>query len=187
MSGVSWQAKELTIGELSERSGVPASAPRFYERRGLIDSSRTSGNQRRCARDTLRRVAFIRVSQGVGMPLATIREALALLPEGRTPSKEDWACVSEHWRQDLTERIRQMTMLLEKLTDRIGCGCLTLERCALANPCDVLGQQGSGARRFEGQTVRGSEPAIAPTGESAGTPPRRPGLSGGTSGLPSRG
>ncbi|MEU1623911.1 redox-sensitive transcriptional activator SoxR [Streptomyces sp. NPDC020096] len=149
MSGVPWQAKELTIGELSQRSGVPASALRFYERQGLIDSRRTSGNQRRYSRDTLRRVAFIRVSQRVGIPLATIREALSVLPEGRTPSKEDWACVSEHWRQDLTARIEQMTKLLNNLTDCIGCGCLTLERCALANPHDVLGQEGAGARRFE--------------------------------------
>jgi MerR family redox-sensitive transcriptional activator SoxR len=149
VSSVSWQAKELTVGELSRRSGVPASALRFYERQGLIDSRRTSGNQRRYTRDTLRRVAFIRVSQRVGIPLATIRDALALLPEGRTPSREDWACVSEHWRKDLTARIEQLTMLLDKLTDCIGCGCLTLERCALANPQDVLGEHGSGARRLE--------------------------------------
>ncbi|MEV7739851.1 MULTISPECIES: redox-sensitive transcriptional activator SoxR [Streptomyces] len=144
-------AKALTVGQLSERAGVPASALRFYEREGLIHSARTSGNQRRYARDALRRVSFIRVSQRLGIPLAAIREVLDLLPEGRTPTREDWARVSEHWHEDLTRRIDQLIGLRDTLTDCIGCGCLTLERCMLANAYDVLGEQGPGARRLEGQ------------------------------------
>jgi MerR family transcriptional regulator, redox-sensitive transcriptional activator SoxR len=138
-------SKDLTVGELSGRSGVPASTLRFYDREGLIQSRRTSGNQRRYTRDTLRRVAFIRASQRVGITLADIREALALLPEGRTPTEEDWAKVSEQWRSELTRRIGLLLRLQNKLTDCIGCGCLSLERCALVNPCDVLGEAGPGA------------------------------------------
>ncbi|MEV0282245.1 redox-sensitive transcriptional activator SoxR [Streptomyces sp. NPDC050610] len=150
MTQVPWQAKELTVGELSERSGVPASALRFYERQDLINSRRTSGNQRRYTRDTLRRVAFIRVSQRLGIPLATIRGALAMLPENRTPTREDWARVSECWRQDLTERIEQMTKLRDHLTDCIGCGCLTIDRCVLTNPWDRLQEEGPGPRKLIG-------------------------------------
>jgi MerR family redox-sensitive transcriptional activator SoxR len=148
MTRLSWQAKEVTVGELAERSGVPASALRFYERRGLIHSRRTTGNQRRYTRDTLRRVAFIRVSQRVGIPLATIREALGLLPEERTPTREDWARVSQRWHDDLTGRIRQLEELRDHLTDCIGCGCLSIDRCGLANPFDTLGEQGPGPRRL---------------------------------------
>ncbi|KOG55656.1 redox-sensitive transcriptional activator SoxR [Streptomyces varsoviensis] len=148
MTQVPWQAKELTVGELSERSGVPASALRFYERQELINSRRTSGNQRRYTRDTLRRVAFIRVSQRLGIPLAAIRDALAMLPENRTPTREDWARVSECWRQDLTDRIEQMTKLRDHLTDCIGCGCLTIDRCVLTNPADQLQAEGPGPRRL---------------------------------------
>ncbi|MFR9722619.1 redox-sensitive transcriptional activator SoxR [Streptomyces sp. MS19] len=135
--------KELTIGQLAQRSGVAPSALRFYEEQGLISSRRTSGNQRRYPRDMLRRVAFIRVSQNVGMPLSAIRYALDRLPEGRTPNNEDWARVSAYWREDLDARIAQMTRLRDSLTDCIGCGCLSLESCMLANPYDVLGAQGA--------------------------------------------
>ncbi|WSA44850.1 redox-sensitive transcriptional activator SoxR [Streptomyces sp. NBC_01803] len=141
-------AKELTIGQLAQRSGVATSALRFYEDQGLISSRRTSGNQRRYRRDTLRRVAFIRVSQNVGMPLTAIREALARLPEGRTPNKPDWAVLSESWRADLDARIRQLTRLRDNLTDCIGCGCLSLESCMLANPYDICGEDGCGPRRL---------------------------------------
>ncbi|GLU48682.1 redox-sensitive transcriptional activator SoxR [Nocardiopsis ansamitocini] len=142
-------AKELTIGTVAKRMGIPTSTLRFYEREGLIRSNRTSGNQRRYTRDVLRRVAFIRVSQRVGIPLGMIRDVLDLLPEGRTPTQEDWACVSEHWRADLETRIAQLIGLRDKLTDCIGCGCLTLERCTLANPYDELGEEGPGPRRLE--------------------------------------
>jgi MerR family redox-sensitive transcriptional activator SoxR len=140
--------RELTIGQLAQRSGVATSALRFYEDQGLIHSRRTSGNQRRYARETLRRVSFIRVSQNLGMPLTAIRDALALLPENRTPTPDDWAKVSAGWRKDLDDRIRQLTELRDHLSDCIGCGCLSLSQCVLANPYDVMGEQGPGARRF---------------------------------------
>ncbi|ONK13479.1 redox-sensitive transcriptional activator SoxR [Streptomyces sp. MP131-18] len=140
--------KELTIGQLADRSGVATSALRFYEEQGLISSRRTSGNQRRYTRDMLRRVAFIRVSQNVGMPLNAIRTALARLPEGRTPNKGDWAEVSAYWRTDLDTRIRQLSRLRDSLTECIGCGCLSLESCMLANPYDICGEQGCGPRRL---------------------------------------
>lgn len=143
-----WNAKEATVGELAERAGVATSALRFYEREGLIHSRRTSGNQRRYSRDTLRRVAFIRASQRLGMPLAAIRDALALLPDSRTPTREDWARVSEGWRSDLDERIRLMQQLRDNLTDCIGCGCLSIDVCVLTNPYDQLGAEGPGARRL---------------------------------------
>lgn len=145
---LNWDAKEATVGELAARAGVATSALRFYEREGLIRSRRTSGNQRRYSRDTLRRVAFIRASQRLGMPLAAIREALALLPDNRTPTREDWAKVSEGWRSDLDARIRLMQQLRDNLTDCIGCGCLSIDVCALANPYDRLGEEGPGARRL---------------------------------------
>ena len=145
---LSWNAKEATVGELAERAGVATSALRYYEREGLIRSRRTSGNQRRYSRDTLRRVAFIRASQRLGIPLASIRSALALLPDNRTPTREDWAQVSECWRGDLDERIRLLQQLRDNLTDCIGCGCLSIDKCALANPHDRLGEEGPGARRL---------------------------------------
>ncbi|ABP53960.1 redox-sensitive transcriptional activator SoxR [Salinispora tropica] len=138
----------LTVGELAERSGVPPSALRFYERQGLIRSRRTSGNQRRYSRDALRRIAFIKASQRIGIPLAMIRDVLALLPEKRTPTVEDWQRVSDCWRADLDARMTLMAQLRDELLDCIGCGCLSLERCALANPNDALGRDGPGARRL---------------------------------------
>lgn len=148
MSPLAWNAKEATIGELAARSGAAPSALRFYEREGLITSRRTAGNQRRYSRDTLRRVAFIRTSQRLGIPLGTIREVLALLPEGRTPTAEDWARVSQCWRDDLDVRIRTLQRLRDDLTDCIGCGCLSLERCMLSNPGDELAGHGPGPRRL---------------------------------------
>lgn len=143
-------APELTVGQLAERSGVAVSALHFYESKGLIRSRRTAGNQRRFTRDTLRRVAFIRVSQRVGIPLAEIREALAKLPQERTPTVADWAALSESWRQKLDERIAQLQRLRDNLTDCIGCGCLSLDRCRLANPDDQLGRHGPGPVRWGG-------------------------------------
>ncbi|MBW1604304.1 redox-sensitive transcriptional activator SoxR [Streptomyces sp. JJ66] len=142
----SWKQHELTVGEVAARSGVATSALRFYERNGLIHSRRTSGNQRRYTRETLRRVAFIRASQRVGISLEHIRAALALLPENRTPSRADWARLSECWREDLNLRIKQLTELRDDLDDCIGCGCLTLDRCALINPRDVAAEAGPGCR-----------------------------------------
>ncbi len=152
---------ELTIGQLAERSGVAVSALRFYESKGLIRSRRTSGNQRRYPRDTLRRVAFIRVSQRVGIPLSTIREALSRLPDERTPTRRDWRQLSESWRSELDDRIEQLTRLRDTLTDCIGCGCLSLGPCKLVNPGDQLGGFGAGPRTLLVERVRGGEHASA--------------------------
>ncbi|HZC27776.1 MAG TPA: redox-sensitive transcriptional activator SoxR [Actinopolymorphaceae bacterium] len=142
--------KELTVGELAARSGVAVSALHFYERQGLITSRRTSGNQRRYPRDTLRRVAFVRIAQRVGIPLAEIGAALALLPDNRTPTRRDWQRVSQSWRADLEERIHRLQQLRDVFSDCIGCGCLSIDRCPLANPYDTLGRQGPGPRRLLG-------------------------------------
>ncbi|MET8353614.1 MULTISPECIES: redox-sensitive transcriptional activator SoxR [Micromonospora] len=136
----------LTIGELSVRSGVAPSALRYYERLGLIRADRTGGNQRRYARAELRRVAFIRISQQVGVSLDEIRAALDSLPEARTPSPQDWARLSASWRGRLDEKIRLLTKLRDDLDGCIGCGCLSLQRCTLYNPGDALGGEGPGAR-----------------------------------------
>ncbi|MEV4117275.1 redox-sensitive transcriptional activator SoxR [Micromonospora sp. NPDC049645] len=136
----------LTIGELSARSGVAPSALRYYERLGLIRADRTGGNQRRYARAELRRVAFIRISQQVGVSLDEIRAALDSLPEARTPSPQDWARLSASWRNRLDERIRLLTRLRDDLDGCIGCGCLSLQRCTLNNPEDTLAGEGPGAR-----------------------------------------
>ncbi|MET3367556.1 UNVERIFIED_CONTAM: MerR family redox-sensitive transcriptional activator SoxR [Jeotgalibacillus campisalis] len=140
--------RPLTIGELSERSGVSASALHFYERNGLIEAERTAGNQRRYRRDTLRRVAFIKTSQRVGLPLKDIREALESLPDGRTPTKRDWSRLSLRWRKELDERIAALQHLRNDLDGCIGCGCLSLKSCTLQNPSDELGASGAGAQRW---------------------------------------
>lgn len=139
----------LSVGDVSARSGVAVSALHFYEREGLIASERTAGNQRRYRRDVLRRVAFIRVSQRVGVPLADIRAALDSLPAGRTPTKKDWARLSRLWRDELDERIRSLERLRDDLTGCMGCGCLSLRTCALQNPGDTLAAEGPGARRWQ--------------------------------------
>jgi len=136
---------ELSIGQLADRSGVAVSTLRFYEAEGLITSRRTAGNQRRFSRSTLRRVAFIRASQRVGIPLRSIRQALDRLGDGRTPTRADWAALSADWRADLDLRIRRLEQLRDRLTGCIGCGCLSLDHCRLANPDDALGEAGPGA------------------------------------------
>jgi MerR family transcriptional regulator, redox-sensitive transcriptional activator SoxR len=139
----------MTIGDLAARSGVAPSALRFYERLGLIRAERTGGNQRRYERGELRRVAFIRISQQVGISLEEIRVALASLPDSRTPTTADWARLSAGWRGHLDERIRLLTKLRDDLTDCIGCGCLSVRTCSLYNPDDVLAGEGPGARRMQ--------------------------------------
>ncbi|WP_329466037.1 redox-sensitive transcriptional activator SoxR [Streptomyces sp. NBC_01431] len=146
MPQITEKIHELTVGQLSARSGAAVSALHFYESKGLITSRRTAGNQRRYCRDTLRRVAFVRAAQRVGIPLATIRDALAELPEGRTPTKEDWARLSENWRSELDQRIKRLSQLRDHLTDCIGCGCLSLSTCVLSNPDDVFGTSMAGSR-----------------------------------------
>jgi MerR family transcriptional regulator, redox-sensitive transcriptional activator SoxR len=139
---------ELTVGQLSERSGVAVSALHFYERQHLIASRRTSGNQRRYRRDALRRVALIRVAQRVGIPLAEVRAALAELPDNRTPNRADWARLSQHWHDELQERIRNLEQLRDDFTNCIGCGCLSLDKCRMTNPQDSLAEHGPGPRRL---------------------------------------
>ncbi|GIG89109.1 redox-sensitive transcriptional activator SoxR [Plantactinospora endophytica] len=161
-------AHTLTVGQLAERSGVAVSALHFYETKGLITSTRTSGNQRRYGRDVLRRVAFIRFAQRVGVPLAQIREALASLPQQRTPTRADWARLSANWRGQLDERIVALQRLRDDLSDCIGCGCLSLDRCALSNPDDVLASTGPGPRHLlaglTGPAPAPEEPVDDPVG-----------------------
>ncbi len=137
--------KLLSVGEVSERAGVAVSAIHFYERRGLISSLRNSGNQRRFSRDVLRRIAVIRVAQRTGMPLAEIRDALARLPNERTPTANDWRSLSNRWRDELDRRIDALVKLRDQLDGCIGCGCLSIRACPLRNPGDRLRLQGSGA------------------------------------------
>jgi MerR family redox-sensitive transcriptional activator SoxR len=141
-------AQELSVGEVAKRSGVAVSALHFYERKGLIRSLRTAGNQRRFARDVLRRLAVIRVAQRVGMPLEAVATAFAALPENKTPTKAEWARMSALWRSELDQRIAQLLLLRDQLTDCIGCGCLSLKRCRLTNPEDALGDEGDGPQRW---------------------------------------
>lgn len=139
----------LGVGELARRAGVAVSTLHFYESKGLIRSWRSSGNQRRYARDVLRRVAVIKVAQKLGIPLARIGEALATLPESRAPNARDWARLSAQWRGELDERIERLSRLRDSLDDCIGCGCLSLESCPLRNPGDRVAQRGSGAWALE--------------------------------------
>ncbi|MEH0975086.1 redox-sensitive transcriptional activator SoxR [Micromonospora sp. CPCC 205546] len=151
--------ESLTIGQLSIRSGVAPSALRYYERLGLIRAERTGGNQRRYARTELRRVAFVRISQQVGISLEEIREALDSLPASRVPTAEDWARLSLTWRERLNEKIRLMTKLRDDLDGCIGCGCLSLQRCTLNNPGDSLAGEGPGARLVLPREVGDPTPA----------------------------
>ena len=142
----------ISIGELAERAGVPHSALRFYEQQGLLKSERTVGGQRRYARDMLRRVAFIRAAQTVGLRLEEIAAALEQLPESRTPTKNDWTRLSKRWRAVLDARIDALETLRDQLDQCIGCGCLSLTACRLYNPADAAGARGSGPRYLLGDT-----------------------------------
>ncbi len=148
MSNAALRHRELTPGETAERAGVTVSALHFYEREGLISSRRTAGNQRRYHRDVLRRVAFIRVSQSLGISLAQIQDALSTLPDDKTPTKADWARLSARWKPELDARIAQLEGLRDKLDGCIGCGCLSLKSCTLYNADDGLGGSGPGPRRL---------------------------------------
>ena len=139
----------LTPAQLAERAGVTVSALHFYEREGLISSTRTAGNQRRYGREVLRRVAFIRTSQRVGISLAEIREALDSLPTDHAPTKADWSRLSRRWRASLDERIARLQRLRDDLDGCIGCGCLSLRTCRLRNPDDALAEQGPGPRLLD--------------------------------------
>lgn len=135
----------LTVGEVAERSGFATSALRFYEREGLITAIRTSGNQRRYQRQVLRRLAFVRAARNVGLSLDEVRDALHTLPDGRTPTKADWTRLSRTWRSRLDDQIAALTKLRDGLDSCIGCGCLSLRRCAISNPSDVAATSGPGA------------------------------------------
>jgi MerR family transcriptional regulator, redox-sensitive transcriptional activator SoxR len=136
----------LTIGALSERTGVATSALRFYEAQGLIHATRTSGGQRRYARDTVRRVSFIKVAQQVGLSLTEVEEALRSLPENRTPNQRDWQRLSASWRPRVDAQIAMLERLRDRLDGCIGCGCLSLRICKLANPDDEAASHGPGPR-----------------------------------------
>lgn len=148
-------AGRVSIGELAARSGVRTSALRFYETEGLITAERTAGNQRRYPRHMLRRIAFIRAAQRVGLSLDEIKAALATLPAGRTPNKTDWARVSRTWSARLDQQIADLQRLKSKLTGCIGCGCLSMRTCVLTNPDDEQGEIAPG-------------PAWLPTPENGG-------------------
>ena len=137
---------ELTIGQVSRRAGVAPSALRYYEEQGLVSATRTAGGARRYQRSVLRRLAFVRAAQNVGLSLGEIRSALATLPDERPPTARDWARLSAGWRDRLDEQIAALTQLRDGLDSCIGCGCLSLDRCALSNPGDVAGRDGGGAR-----------------------------------------
>jgi len=139
---------ELTVGQVAARSGVAVSALHFYEAQGLISSRRTAGNQRRFPREVIRRVAFIRASQAVGIPLSRIKASLDQLPDRRTPTRRDWERLSEAWRSELDDQISRLQRLRDNLSGCIGCGCLSLDRCKLVNPDDILGRQGPGPRNL---------------------------------------
>jgi MerR family redox-sensitive transcriptional activator SoxR len=145
--------RPLTAGQVAQRSGVAVSAVHFYEAKGLVKSWRSSGNQRRYARDVLRRVAIIKVAQRLGLPLSMIKHAIDSLPDGRTPTARDWKRLSAEWRKELDRRIALLQKLRGQLDSCIGCGCLSLTVCHLRNPGDAVAKQGSGPQllpeRFE--------------------------------------
>jgi MerR family transcriptional regulator, redox-sensitive transcriptional activator SoxR len=135
----------LTVSEVSQRSGFAPSALRFYEREGLIHATRTTGNQRRYERNVLRRLAFVRAARNVGLSLEEIAAALATLPDRRTPTRSDWTRLSRSWRQRLDDQIAALTKLRDGLDSCIGCGCLSLKKCAMQNPDDLAAPAGPGA------------------------------------------
>lgn len=140
----------LTIGQVGTRSGIAPSALRFYESEGLIRARRSSGGQRRFHRDVLRRIAFVRIAQRVGLTIQEIRAALATLPSGRTPTKADWSRLSRAWKPRLDEQIATLERLRDRLTSCIGCGCLSFKACALYNPSDAAARLGAGPRYLLG-------------------------------------
>ncbi|CAK7257126.1 redox-sensitive transcriptional activator SoxR [Shinella yambaruensis] len=141
--------RELSVGEVAERSGIAVSTLHFYETKGLIHSQRNRGNQRRYPRSILRRVAVIKVAQRTGIPLSEIADALSVLPHDRPLTSLDWRKLSETWRRQLDERIARLTKLRNQLDGCIGCGCLSMQECPLRNPLDELAAEGPGPRLLE--------------------------------------
>lgn len=152
-------ADHLSIGQVVERSGVPHTALRFYEDRGLIHAERSAGNQRRYHRSVLRRIAFIRAAQRVGLSLEEISTALSTLPRDHAPTKSDWARLSRSWQDELGARIDALQRLRDRLTTCVGCGCLSLRVCGLYNADDRLARFGPGARALRPAAEGGAEPA----------------------------
>ena len=148
----------LSIGDIARRTGLATSALRFYEEKALIASTRTSGNQRCYTRDVIRRVSFIRAAQRVGLSLEEIRAVLDDLPAGRTPTREDWHELARRWKPWLDERITALERLRDRLSSCIGCGCLSLDTCALYNPGDTAGRLGAGPRYLLGDSPRVTSP-----------------------------
>jgi MerR family transcriptional regulator, redox-sensitive transcriptional activator SoxR len=145
----------LTVGEIARRSGFAGSAVRYYERLGLLAASRTSGGQRRFQRSTLRRLAFIRAASNIGLSLDEVAAALASLPESRTPTRADWSRLSQGWRERLDSQIKALTALRDGLDSCIGCGCLSLDKCAISNPADSARADGPGAAYLPANLRRG--------------------------------
>jgi MerR family transcriptional regulator, redox-sensitive transcriptional activator SoxR len=146
VASVTVESEQLTVGALSERTGVAPSALRFYEAEGLIHATRSDGGQRRYARETIRRVSFIRVAKEVGLSLDEIGGALSSLPDNRTPNKRDWERLSAGWRPRIDHQIGVLERLRDRLTGCIGCGCLSLRACTLLNPGDQVAGRGPGPR-----------------------------------------
>lgn len=157
---------ELPIGAVAERAGVATSALRFYEAEGLITASRAGSGHRRFHRDVLRRIAFIRAAQQVGLTLEEIRSALATLPDARTPTKRDWERLSKGWRPRIDEQIAQLERMRDRLTGCIGCGCLSLQACKMLNPDDEAATRGPGPRYVIDPD--GRAPRRGPTGAPSG-------------------
>ena len=149
----------LPMGEVSRRSGLAASALRYYESQGLIDAERSAGGQRTFRRSVLRRLAFIRAARNIGLSLDEVAEALATLPDGRTPTRSDWTRLSRTWRSRLDDQIAGLLALRDGLDSCIGCGCLSLRRCAFSNPADLAAGSGPGAAFLPGSLRRPTEPA----------------------------
>ena len=148
------QKSRLSIGDVARRTGLATSALRFYEEKALIGSLRTPGNHRWYTRDVIRRVSFIRAAQRVGLSLEEIRAVLDDLPAGRAPTRDDWHELSKKWKPWLDERIAALERLRDQLSSCIGCGCLSLDRCALYNPDDAAGSLGPGPRYLMGDSPR---------------------------------
>ena len=143
------EGNTLSIGQLAKRSGVAASALRFYESEGLINGTRNAGGHRRYSRGVLRRVAIIKTAQQLGISLAEIGKALSALPKQQTPTAEHWAALSQQWHSDLSRRIEKLILLRDQLGDCIGCGCLSMASCPLRNPGDLAAEDGPGAKLLE--------------------------------------
>ncbi|QPH54030.1 redox-sensitive transcriptional activator SoxR [Pontivivens ytuae] len=141
--------RELSVGQLSTRSGLPVSTLHYYEAEGLIRAERTAANHRRYPRAMLRRIAVIKAAQRLGLPLAVIRDAMAALPPDRAPTPAEWEAMSERWQAELDERIARMQTLRDHLSACIGCGCLSMENCPLYNDDDHLSEEGPGPRRLD--------------------------------------